>query len=122
MCTGPELDPATDVIAGSFLAGSVPSADCGGRETMQIRKLKIANPRGLHARACAHIVDIAKRFRCNLSIVVNGRRVQARNIFAVMMLTAAVGAAVRIEVDGPDEISAMKEIATLFRDGLGERR
>jgi phosphotransferase system HPr (HPr) family protein len=89
---------------------------------MQIQKIRIANPRGLHARACAHIVDIAKRFRCNLSVVVNGRRVQARNIFAVMLLTAAVGAAVRIEIEGPDEVNAMREIATLFRDGLGERR
>ena len=89
---------------------------------MRMRKLTIANPRGLHAQACARIVDIAKRFRCNVSIVVNGRRARARNIFAVMLLTATVGTAVRIEADGPDEDIAMQEIAALFHDGLGERR
>lgn len=89
---------------------------------MRMRRLTIANPQGLHARACARIVEIAKRCRCNVSIVVNGRRARARNVFAVMLLTATVGTAVRIEADGPDEDVAMREIATLFHDGLGERR
>ncbi|HEX4943602.1 MAG TPA: HPr family phosphocarrier protein [Usitatibacteraceae bacterium] len=88
---------------------------------MQTRTLTIANPGGLHAQACARIVAIAKRFRCNLSIVARGQRVRARNIFAVMLITASVGATVRIEADGPDEDMAMREIATLFHDGLGER-
>lgn len=89
---------------------------------MRMQKFTIRNPGGLHARACARIVDIANRCRCNVSIVVNGRRARVRNIFAVMLLTATVGAAVRIEADGPDEEVAMREIATLFHDGLGERR
>jgi phosphocarrier protein HPr len=89
---------------------------------MQIRKLVIANPRGLHAQACAGIVSIARRCRCNLSLVRKGRRVSARDIVAVMLLTAAVGTTVRIVADGPDEDLAIREIATLFHDGLGERR
>ncbi len=88
---------------------------------MQMRKLVVANPRGLHAQACAGIVDIANRCRCRLSLVVKGRRVSARSILAVMLVTAAVGATVRIEADGPDEEIAISEIAALFHDGLGER-
>ena len=88
---------------------------------MQTVRLIIANPRGLHAQACARIVNIAKHCRCNLFIVGKGRRVSARNIVAVMLLTASMGATVRIEADGPDEEAAMREIATLFHDGLGER-
>lgn len=89
---------------------------------MQTRNVKVSNPRGLHAQACARIVDIARRCRCELSLVARGRRVCARDIVAVMMLTASVGATVRIEANGPDEDMAMREIATLFHDGLGERR
>jgi phosphocarrier protein HPr len=89
---------------------------------VQTRRLVIGNPRGLHARACAEIVNIAQRCRCKLSLVVKGRRVSARSIVAVMMLTASVGTTVRIEADGPDEEVAIREIATLFHDGLGERR
>ena len=89
---------------------------------MQTRKITIANPRGLHAQTCSRIVSIAQRCRCNLSLVRNGRRVNARNIVAVMLLTASIGATVRVEADGPDEDVAMRAIATLFHDGLGERR
>ena len=89
---------------------------------MQTLRVVVASPHGLHAQACARIVHIAKRCRCNLSLVVKGRRVSARNIIAVMALTAAVGATVRIEADGPDEGGAMRDIATLFHDGFGERR
>lgn len=88
---------------------------------MQTRLLKIANPRGLHARACARIVAIAKGCRCKLFLVRGSRRVSARNIVAVMMLTATIGATVRVEADGPDEAAAIREIAALFHDGLGER-
>ena len=89
---------------------------------MLTRKLMISNARGLHAQTCDRIVRIAGRFRCNVSLVVKGRRASARNIVAVMMLTAAVGASIRIEADGPDEAAAMRQIVALFEDGTGERR
>ena len=88
---------------------------------MQSHKLVVANPRGLHAQACARIADIANRRRCRLSLVVKGRRVSARSIVAVMLLTASVGVTLRVEADGPDEEAAMREITLLFHDGLGER-
>lgn len=89
---------------------------------MQTRKLVITNPRGLHAQACASIADIAEHCRCRLFVVRKGRRASARDIVAVMLLTAAMGATVRIVADGPDEEIAIREIAALFHDGLGERR
>jgi phosphocarrier protein len=88
---------------------------------MQTRFVSIINPLGLHARACARIVHIASRFRSTVSLHVKGKRASARNIVAVMLLTASVGSTVRIEVDGPDEAEAMKAIAALFHDGFGER-
>jgi len=88
---------------------------------MQTRLVSIVNPLGLHVRACARIVAIASKFRSTVSLSVKGRRASARNIVAVMLITASVGATVRIEVDGPDEAQAMREIAALFHDGLGER-
>jgi phosphocarrier protein HPr len=88
---------------------------------MQIRSIAIINPLGLHARACAKIVKISSRFRSNVSLVVKGKRASARNIMAVMLLSASVGTTVRLEVEGPDEAEAMREIAALFHDGFGER-
>jgi len=88
---------------------------------MLTRVVSIINPLGLHARACAKIVQISSKFRSTVSLRVKGKRASARNIVAVMLLTASVGATVRIEVDGPDEVEAMRAIAALFHDGLGER-
>lgn len=88
---------------------------------MLTRVVSIVNPLGLHARACARIVQIASKFRSTVSLHVKGRRASARNIVAVMLLTASVGTTVRIEIDGPDEAEAMRAIAALFHDGFGER-
>jgi phosphocarrier protein HPr len=88
---------------------------------MKTRMIAITNRLGLHARACARIVHIASRFRSNVSLVVKGKRASARNIVAVMLLTASVGTTVRLEIDGPDEAEAMRAIAALFHDGFGER-
>ena len=89
---------------------------------MLTRVVSIINPLGLHARACARIVaDLPRNSARPCRWSVKGRRASARNIVAVMLLTASVGATVRIEVDGPDEAEAMRAIAALFHDGFGER-
>ena len=88
---------------------------------MQIREIPVTNPHGLHARACARIVVLSARFRCNGSLVVAGRRASAANLIAVMMLAAAFGSTVRLEVEGPDEHAAMSALVHLF-DADGMRR
>lgn len=88
---------------------------------MQIREVSVSNQLGLHARACAKIVQVAVRFPCEVWIVAKGRRASARNILAVMLLAASVGTVVRLEADGPGEAGAMREISALFHDGFGER-
>lgn len=87
---------------------------------MQIQEIAIKNCLGMHARACAKVVEIASRFRCEISVMVQGRRASARSILALLLLSATVGSVARIEVDGPDEARAMREIAALFNDRFGE--
>jgi len=88
---------------------------------MQIREIEITSPHGLHARACARIVQIASRFRCDVSLVHGVRRASARSIVAVMLLSAAVGTTLRVETDGPDELAAMSAIVSLLSDRLEQR-
>lgn len=88
---------------------------------MQIREIVVVNPRGLHMRACARIVELASRFRCNVSLVIGGRRASARSIIAMMLLAAAMGTTVRVETEGPDESAAMTAMVELIAAGLDER-
>ena len=88
---------------------------------MQTRIVEITNRHGLHARACARIVQVALRFRCSVALISGVRRASARSIVGVMLLAAAVGTSVQIETDGPDEMAAMTAIVSLLNDGL-ERR
>jgi phosphocarrier protein len=89
---------------------------------MQIRQVELTNHRGLHARACAKIVQVASQFRCNVSLIWNGRRASARSMVAVMLLAAGVGATIRLETQGPDEAEAMTAMVQLISDRFGERR
>jgi len=91
------------------------------RMVMQIREIEITSRHGLHARACARVVQIASRFRCDVSLVSGVRRASARSIIAVMLLSAAVGTTLRVETDGPDEQAAMTAIVSLLSDGLEQR-
>lgn len=88
---------------------------------MQTREIVVVNPLGLHARACARIVELASRFRCRVSLVIGKRRASAESILAIMMLAATVGTTVRIETDGPDESAAMSAMVALFAGGLDVR-
>jgi phosphocarrier protein HPr len=89
---------------------------------MLIQEVVVSNRLGLHAWACAKVVEIASRFRCEVTLIAGGRRASARSIVAVMLLSASMGNVVRLEADGPDEARAMREVAALFHEGFGERR
>ncbi|HZI83747.1 MAG TPA: HPr family phosphocarrier protein [Casimicrobiaceae bacterium] len=89
---------------------------------MQTRLVEITNRFGLHARACARVVQVASQFRCSVSLIWNGRRASARSMLAVMLLAAGVGATIRVETSGPDESEAMTAMVQLIAGQFGEER
>jgi phosphocarrier protein len=89
---------------------------------MQARLVKLTNRLGLHARACAMVVQVASRFRCSVSLAWNGKRASARSILALMLLAAGMGATIRVETSGPDESEAMTAMVQLIADQFGEER
>jgi phosphocarrier protein HPr len=85
------------------------------------REAEIINKLGLHARASAKLTQLAGKFKSNIWLTRNGKRVNAKSIMGVMMLAAAKGATINIETDGPDEAAAMQAltglIANCFEEG-----
>jgi phosphocarrier protein len=87
---------------------------------MQQRDVEIVNKLGLHARPSAKLTQLASRFRSNVFVSRNGRRVNAKSIMGVMMLAAARGSTVTLETEGDDEQEAIDALAGLIASGFGE--
>ena len=87
---------------------------------MQHREVQVVNPLGLHARPSAQVSQLASRFRAEVWLTRNSRRVNGKSIMGVMMLAAPKGTVISIETDGPDESEAMAALVELFASGFNE--
>jgi len=87
---------------------------------MQQREVEIVNKLGLHARASAKLTQLAATYQCDVTMIRNGRRVNAKSIMGVMMLAAGKGATVTLETSGPDEDEAIAALVALIGDFFGE--
>jgi phosphotransferase system HPr (HPr) family protein len=83
----------------------------------------VRNDLGLHARAAAQLVRLARPFNSRITIARqdNGVPADAKSILSVLTLAAAKGTALELVVDGDDEAIAFREIEKLFETGFGER-
>jgi len=84
------------------------------------REVEIVNKLGLHARASAKLTQLAGQFKSEIWLTRNGKRVNAKSIMGVMMLAAAKGTTVHVEIDGFDEEAAMGAVTRLIADCFGE--
>ena len=87
---------------------------------MQYREVKIENKLGLRARASAKLTQLASRYRSDVWLSRNERKVNAKSIMGVMMLAASQGVTLGIETTGADEIEAMQELVSLIEHRFGE--
>ena len=87
---------------------------------MQRRELEIINKLGLHARASAKLTQLAAKFECDVQVMRNNRKVNAKSIMGVMMLAAGKGSKITVEISGPDEEQAMDAISKLVGEYFGE--
>ncbi|MEP6786831.1 MAG: HPr family phosphocarrier protein [Acidobacteriota bacterium] len=86
------------------------------------RRLTVINALGLHARAAAHLVRLAGRFRCQITLkrLDNGVEANAKSILSVLYIAAGCGVELQITAHGEDETEAIEAIEKLFLDGFGE--
>lgn len=83
-------------------------------------KVSVLNATGLHARPAGMITKEATKFKSNIELEYNAKRVNAKSIMSVMALGIGKGAEVTLYADGEDEETALNTIASLFNNGFGE--
>ena len=84
------------------------------------REVRIANQRGLHARASAKFVSMASQLDATIEVEKDGSRVCGTSIMGLMMLGAAMGDSITIHVTGDHAEQAMEQLAGLVENRFGE--
>jgi phosphocarrier protein HPr len=84
------------------------------------QEIEIVNKLGLHARASAKLTQLAAKYKSDVWMTRNKRRVNAKSIMGVMMLAAGKGAKVMLETDGTDEKECFDALVLLIQDKFGE--
>jgi phosphocarrier protein HPr len=87
-----------------------------------VRKLKINNNLGIHARAAAKIVELANRYNSKLFLKKGDQEVDGGSILSILTLSCPKGTEVQARIEGEDSENFMKELNRLFEKKFGERR
>ncbi len=82
--------------------------------------LKIKNKRGLHARASAKFAAIAGEYDADILVSKDGTCVGGTSIMGLMLLAAAIGDEITLQVSGSQAAEALKAIGQLVGNKFGE--
>lgn len=89
-------------------------------DSSQVRRVRIVNRHGMHARPAAEFVKLASRFGSRISVGREGLEVDGKSIMGVLMLAAEHGVELSIRADGPDAADAVEALAGLVSRGFDE--
>lgn len=84
------------------------------------QQLTIQNKLGLHTRAAAKLVDMAKRFESQIDLIYRDRMVNCKSIMGVITLGAQKDNVLDVVITGNDEQKAMDAIKGLLDAKFGE--
>jgi Phosphotransferase System HPr (HPr) Family len=82
--------------------------------------LKIANEKGLHARASARFVEVVEQFDAQAEVEKDGMKVSGDSIMGLLMLAASRGTSIEVTTEGAEEQALAEALETLVADRFGE--
>jgi len=89
----------------------------------QIKKLKIENDLGLHGRAAAKIVELAKQYKSRLYFKKDGHEeVDGTSILSILTLACPKGTEIEARAVGEDSGELIKKLSLLFKKRFGENK
>ena len=78
-------------------------------------KVVITNPQGLHMRPSAAFAETAGRFQSTVTVHYEGKAVNGKSLWDLMLLAAMPNTEVTVEVDGPDAPDALDALVAVLR-------
>ena len=79
-----------------------------------VKKFKVENEYGIHARPAALIVKAAGKYSCDIFIEKDGNKVSCKSIMGLMTIEGYPGSIMQVTVSGADAQEALAEIEELF--------
>ena len=80
-----------------------------------VQKVVISNPQGFHMRPMAAFAQLASRFDSSVKVSREGQSVNGKSILDLMLLAAAQGTELTLEVAGPDARTALDSLVNLLK-------
>ncbi len=85
-----------------------------------VKKLKIKNDLGLHARSAAMIVDLINRYNAKVYFRKDDQIIEGDSILSLLTLACPKGTELEVKIVGKDADILMRELSLLFDKGFGE--
>ncbi len=79
-----------------------------------VKKFKVLNEYGIHARPAALLVKAAGKFESDIFIEKDGNKVSCKSIMGLMTIEGYPGSTMQVTTSGEDAREAMDEIEELF--------
>ncbi len=84
------------------------------------RELTIINRLGLHARAAARLVEVARQYQAEVALEKNGESVDAKSVISLLTLECPLGTRVVVRAKGDDSAQALSAVVDLIEHKFGE--
>lgn len=94
----------------------------GGENTVEsVRRLKVRNSLGLHARSAAKIVELGRQYDSRLFLKKDDQEVDGSSILSILTLACPKGTQMEARIVGDDSENFMEKLSELFDRNFGER-
>ena len=87
-----------------------------------IKKVRIDNDLGLHARAAAKIVELAKQYKSELFLSKDDQEVDGASILSILTLACPKGTEIEVRIVGEDSEELLEKLSELFELKFGEKK
>ena len=85
-----------------------------------VREVEIINRMGMHLRPATKFVNIAKSYRCTVTVRRGTKTVNGKSIMDMIFLEALPGTKLQIEGEGDDAEACLAALAQLVKDKFHE--
>lgn len=87
---------------------------------MVSQKIIVKNEQGLHMRPAGAFVKLASKYKCNITIAANGKKINGKSVMNLIGACIKCGTEMEIKCDGDNEKEALNTLIDFVESSMGE--